>query len=71
MLKTLLEKAKLNGEEQYLELIRDILQHGTMENGRNGYTKAVFGASMLFSLEDNNMPLLTTKRVAWKTPFSS
>ena len=67
MLKTLLEKANLNGEEQYLELIRDILQHGTMENGRNGYTKAVFGASMLFSLENNNMPLLTTKRVAWKT----
>ena len=67
MLKTLLEKANINGEEQYLELIRDILQHGTMENGRNGYTKAVFGASMLFSLENNNMPLLTTKRVAWKT----
>ncbi len=30
-------------------------------------TRAVFGASMRFSLQDNAVPLLTTKRVYWKT----
>lgn len=53
-------------EHQYLQLIRDILNHGTFQEGRNGRTKQVFGASMCFSLE-NQFPLLTTKRVAWKT----
>lgn len=56
-------------ESQYLELIRHILKNGTFEEGRNGRTKSVFGYSMRFSLKDNTIPLLTTKRVAWKTCF--
>ena len=56
-------------ESQYLELIRHILKNGTFEEGRNGRTKSVFGYSMRFSLKDNIIPLLTTKRVAWKTCF--
>lgn len=35
--------------------------------GRNGKTLAVFGSSMHFSLENNNIPLLTTKKLAYKT----
>ena len=31
-------------EYQYLELITDILEEGTMEEGRNGLTKSIFGA---------------------------
>jgi len=54
-------------EEQYLDLIRDILEEGTMECSRNGNTKCIFGAAMHFSLEHATIPILTTKRVAWKT----
>ena len=54
-------------EKQYLRLISDIVTHGSLENGRNGNTMSVFGSSMHFSLENNKIPLLTTKKVAWKT----
>jgi thymidylate synthase len=54
-------------ESQYIRLIRDILEEGEMVEGRNGAAKTVFGASMYFSLEGNVVPVLTTKRVAWKT----
>lgn len=57
-------------EQQYLELIKDILNNGYTEESRNGKTKAVFGRSMRFSLRDGCMPLLTTKKVAWKTCFN-
>ena len=56
-------------ENQYLQLIRDILDKGTMEEGRNGNVQSLFGYSMRFSLKDGALPLLTTKRVAWKTCF--
>ena len=56
-------------EEQYLNLIREILENGNMEEGRNGITKSIFGHSMRFSLKDGCLPLLTTKKVAWKTCF--
>ena len=54
-------------EKQYLRLIDDILQEGTLEKGRNGNTYSVFGSSMHFSLENDKIPILTTKKVAWKT----
>jgi thymidylate synthase len=54
-------------EYQYLNLIKDILNEGEMVDGRNGLTKTVFGASMIFSLKDGIIPILTTKKVAWKT----
>jgi thymidylate synthase len=59
----------VHSETQYLDLIRHILDNGTFEEGRNGRTKSVFGYSMRFSLKDNTVPLLTTKKVAWKTCF--
>jgi len=54
-------------EEQYTQLIRDILTEGSWEDGRNGWTKCVFGSAMHFSLADNVLPLLTTNKLAWKT----
>ena len=60
----------MHQEEQYLQLIRDVLEKGTMEEGRNGRTKSLFGYSMRYSLKDGTIPLLTTKRVAWKTCFN-
>ena len=55
------------GEQQYLDLIKDIIDNGTLVEGRNGNTLTVFGRSMRFSLKDNKIPLLTSKKMAWKT----
>ena len=54
-------------EEQYLNLIREILLKGTWEEGRNGRTKSIFGSMMRFSLQNGQIPILTTKKTAWKT----
>jgi thymidylate synthase len=54
-------------EEQYIQLIKDILEHGYWVDGRNGRTKTLIGACMHFSLNNNTIPLLTTKKVAWKS----
>ena len=54
-------------EQQYLDLIKDILDNGTWTLGRNGRTKSVFGRSMRFSLDNGKIPILTTKKTAWKT----
>jgi thymidylate synthase len=54
-------------EEQYLQLIKNILDNGYIENGRNGKTKSIFGNSMRFSLKNGKIPILTTKKVSWKT----
>jgi thymidylate synthase len=54
-------------EYQYLNLIENILENGFWEEGRNGKTKSIFGDSMRFSLKDGKIPILTTKKTAWKT----
>tara|TARA_A100001011_G_C14294719_1_gene837922 strand:- start:1643 stop:2557 length:915 start_codon:yes stop_codon:yes gene_type:complete len=54
-------------EFQYLTLIEDIINNGTMVNGRNGNALTTFGSAMHFSLENNIVPVLTTKKVAIKT----
>mgnify|MGYP001177806316 FL=1 len=54
-------------EYQYLNLIEDILYHGSLEEGRNGKTNMIYGSVMHFDLSNNTMPILTTKKVAWKT----
>jgi thymidylate synthase len=56
-----------NEEQQYLDLVRSILVNGHVEQGRNGVTKSIFGSSMRFSLKNGKIPILTTKKVAWKT----
>lgn len=56
-------------EQQYLKLIKTILKERTIENTRNGETKSIFGYSMRFSLKDGTLPLITTKKTAWKTCF--
>ena len=57
----------VHDENQYLTLIEDILNYGVMENTRNGNAKTIFGSAMHFSLKNNSIPLLTTKKLAWKT----
>ena len=59
----------IHEEYQYLSLIENILKNGCDFESRNGSTKSVFGNMMRFSLNDGNIPILTTKKVAWKTCF--
>ena len=54
-------------EYQYLNIAQHILDDGVWEEGRNGKTKSIFGNSMRFSLKDGKIPILTTKKTAWKT----
>jgi thymidylate synthase len=58
---------KVSEEYQYLTLIENILENGFWEEGRNGKTQSIFGSSMRFSLQNGTIPLLTTKKLAWKT----
>jgi len=54
-------------EYQYLNLIDEILKTGNVKGDRTGTgTLSVFGRTMRFSLRDNTMPLLTTKRTFWR-----
>ena len=55
------------GEKQYLELLDKILKEGDIQESRNGKTQVLFGELMRFSLNDNKIPLITTKKLAWKT----
>ncbi|MFY8093626.1 MAG: thymidylate synthase [Niveispirillum sp.] len=54
-------------EQQYLDLMEDILARGDARVDRTGVgTKSLFGAMMRFDLSDGTVPILTTKRVYWK-----
>jgi len=58
----------VNEEElQYVNLIKKIIDEGHWEEGRNGRTKSIFGHTMRFSLQGGKIPILTTKKTAWKT----
>jgi len=54
-------------ERQYLKLISHIANNGEKQQGRNGSVRGLVGESMRFSLKNDTIPLLTTKKVAWKT----
>ncbi|MFM5893104.1 MAG: thymidylate synthase [Novosphingobium sp.] len=55
-------------EWQYLNLMRRIWESGDERVDRTGVgTRSVFGAQIRFDLAGGAMPLITTKRVYWKT----
>jgi thymidylate synthase len=55
-------------EQQYLDLMRRIWSGGSERVDRTGVgTRSVFGAMLRFDLAGGAMPLITTKRVYWKT----
>ena len=56
-------------ETQYIDLVKHILEKGSKEETRNGPTRTVFGTMMRFSLQNGRIPILTTKKMAWKTCF--
>ncbi len=55
-------------EQQYLDLLARVLAHGDRRVDRTGVgTLSVFGAMARFDLSGGEAPILTTKRVYWKT----
>ncbi len=55
-------------EDQYLALMAKIWAQGDERVDRTGIgTRSLFGETLRFSLADDAIPLLTTKRVYWKT----
>lgn len=55
-------------EQQYLDLMRQIWEHGSIRKDRTGIgTRSICGATLRYDLSAGQMPLLTTKRVYWKT----
>ena len=55
-------------EQQYLDLMRRIWRDGDERRDRTGIgTRSIFGATLRFDLSKDAMPLITTKRVYWKT----
>ncbi|WP_199287694.1 thymidylate synthase [Maricaulis salignorans] len=54
-------------EAAYLDLLRDILEHGTQQDDRTGVgTRSVFGRQIRCDLSEG-FPLLTTKKVHFKS----
>jgi len=55
-------------EQQYLDLMSRIWREGSERQDRTGIgTRSIFGAMLRYDLADDAMPLVTTKRVYWKT----
>lgn len=60
---------KISEEYQYMDLIEDIIENGSLEESRNGLTFSKFGHYMRFSLNDGILPIITTKKMAWRVCF--
>ncbi|MBP0483580.1 thymidylate synthase [Sagittula salina] len=55
-------------EYQYLDLLAQVLESGDERVDRTGVgTRSIFGAMVRFDLSNDTVPILTTKRVYWKT----
>jgi len=52
-------------DEQYIDLLKDILENGVEKDTRNGKTISVFGRQIRHKMLDG-FPLLTTKKMYWK-----
>ena len=54
-------------DKQYQALLKDILEYGVEKSDRTGTgTKSIFGYMIHHNMRDG-FPLLTTKKMAWKT----
>ncbi len=51
--------------QQYLNLLKTVMEEGHDRETRNGKTRAMFGLQMRFNMADG-FPAMTTKKLAWK-----
>ena len=57
----------MNIDKQYQTLLQTILTHGVIKQDRTGTgTKSIFGYTIRHNMQEG-FPLLTTKKMAWKT----
>ena len=58
----------MNEEElKYIDLLKEIITDGSLKKDRTGVgTYSIFGSRLKFSLENNKMPMLTTKKMFTK-----
>ena len=54
-------------DKQYIDLLKDILENGIEKDTRNGKVLSVFGRSIRYKFKDSKFPLLTTKRIHFKS----
>lgn len=55
---------QMHEEQQYLDLIKNVLENGSRRIGRNNVeTISIFGHQSRYSLKDGKLPLLTTKKM--------
>ena len=64
------EYVKLRGENnnvdnQYLDLVNEIIEHGEVKKTRAGKTRSLFGKQLRFNLKEG-LPMLTTKKMFTK-----
>ena len=52
-------------DEQYLNLVNEIIQYGEEKDTRAGKTRSLFGKQLRFNLKDG-LPMLTTKKMFTK-----
>jgi dihydrofolate reductase/thymidylate synthase len=52
-------------ENQYMDMIKHIMENGIDKETRNAITRSVFGYQLRYDLS-KGFPILTTKRVPWK-----
>jgi thymidylate synthase len=55
-----------SSDKVYLRTLRDVMINGNLRKTRNAETLSKFGVSMEFDIS-HSFPLLTTKRMAWKS----
>jgi thymidylate synthase len=54
-------------EQSYLDLLNKIITTGSSKEDRTGVgTKSIFGTQLRFSLENNKIPMLTTKKIFYR-----
>lgn len=57
-------------DNQYMKLVEKVLETGEDRLDRTGVgARSIFGEVIRFDLSDGTIPILTTKRVYWKTAF--